>query len=48
MKDVDDDWWCVGCDLPVVLDGKFTIIDGDDETQMPDVIIQGQRVRLQA
>lgn len=48
LRDDEGGWWCVGCDIPVMFDADFDIIDSDDETEMPDVIIRGSVVRLQA
>jgi tripeptide aminopeptidase len=48
MNDDEGGWWCVGCDIPVTIDVDFDIIDGDDETEMPEVIVRGSVVRLHA
>jgi hypothetical protein len=48
MNDDEGGWWCVGCDIPVIIDVDFDIIDGDDETEMPEVIVRGSVVRLHA
>ena len=48
IRDEENEWYCVGCSIPVVTDGEFSIIDSDDETEMPEAIVLGHRVKINA